>query len=277
MTPMVVDAPRNIDYSKKHNYARRLSLFSGTHTQESFLRLFVRPFILLAYPAVLWAMLVWAGTVGFLVAVTTNVAIAYGMAYGFGSQQVGLCFIAGIVGSLLGIFVGGTFPDWLSKRLAKRNGGVREPEMRLPAIAPTLISAPLALVLFGVGIQHKLPWIVPTIGLGLLNFSIVTGTNVSMVYAIDVYKPVANEVITAILAYKSAIGFLLSFYTNNWVASEGYQNAYGEMAAISAGLILFFIPLYIWGKKIRQDSLTWKATQYIKWDNDRDDVIFMEH
>ena len=221
-------------------------------------------------------MLVWAGTVGFLVAVTTNVAVAFGMAYHFNSQQVGLCFIAGIIGSLLGILVGGTFPDWLSKRLAKRNGGVREPEMRLLAIAPTLISAPLALILYGVGIQHNLPWIVPTIGLGLLNFSIVSGTNVAMVYAIDVYKPVANEVITAILAYKSAIGFLLSFYTNTWVANEGYQNAYGEMAAISAGLILFFIPLYIWGKKIRQDSLTWKATQYIKWDNDRDDVIYTD-
>jgi MFS family permease len=267
---------RNIDYSTQHSYPRRLNFFSGIHTQESMLQLFIRPFITIAYPAVLWATLVCAGTIGFLVAVTTNVAIAYGKGYGFGPSQVGLCFLAGIIGSAAGIVVGGSFPDWLSKRLAKRNGGIREPEMRLWAIAPTLISAPLALALFGAGIQHQWHWIVPTIGLGLINFSIVSGTNVAIVYAVDVYKPIANEALTAILAYKAAIGFLLSFYTNEWVARQGYQNAYGEMAAISAGLILFFLPLYYFGKRIRVSSLNWRATQYIKWHADRDDAIFEE-
>jgi hypothetical protein len=272
--PVVEGTSRNIDFSTQYSYTQRLRLFSGTHTKESYLQLFIRPFIAIAYPAVLWATLVCAGTIGFLVAVTTNVAIAYGKGYGFQPHQVGLCFIAGIIGSVAGIFLGGNFTDWLSKRLAKRNHGVREPEMRLWAITPTLITMPLALILFGVGIQHQLPWIVPTIGLGLLNFSIVSGTNVALVYAVDVYKPIATEAVTAVLAYKAAVGFLLSFYTNTWIAKQGYQNAYGEMAAISAGLILFFIPLAIYGKKIRLSSLDWKATQYIRWNADRDDAIY---
>lgn len=238
------------------------------------MRLFVRPFIVIAYPAVLWATLVNAGTVGFLVAVTTNVAIAYGKAYNFGPSQVGTCFLAGIVGSLLGILVGGSFIDRYSARVAKRNSGVREPEMRLPTILPTLISAPLALALFGAGIQHDMHWIVPTLGLGLLNFSIVCGTNVATVYAIDCYKPIATEAVTGVLAYKAAVGFLLSFYTNNWVAGQGYQLAYGEMAGISAALLLLVVPLYIWGKTIRQRSLEWRATKYIKWNQDRDDIVF---
>ncbi|UZJ55695.1 hypothetical protein CBS101457_005015 [Exobasidium rhododendri] len=276
LMPVIEGAPRNIDYSQQHTYARRLRFFSGVYTQESMLHIFIRPFVAIAYPAVLWAALVCAGTIGFIVAVTSNVALAYGTGYGFGASQVGLCFIAGIIGSIAGIFVGGSFPDWLSKRLAKRNGGIREPEMRLWAIAPSLISAPLALALFGAGIQNKWHWIVPTIGLGLLNFSVVGGTNIAIVYAVDVYKPIANEAITSILGYKAAIGFVLSFYTNPWIASQGYQNAYGEMAAISAGLLLFFLPLYIWGKRIRVSSMTWRATQYIKWDADRDDVVYEE-
>lgn len=31
----------------------------------------------------------------------------------------------------------------------------------------SLITSPLALILFGVGVQYQLPWIVPTLGLGL--------------------------------------------------------------------------------------------------------------
>lgn len=53
--------------------------------------------------------------------------------------------------------------DWFTRR----NGGIREPEMRLPAIAISVICAPLALALYGCSITYSWPWIVPTIALGL--------------------------------------------------------------------------------------------------------------
>ena len=48
-----------------------------------------------------------------------------------------------------------------------RNRGIREPEFRLPAIAISVITAPLALILYGAGLQYKLPFMVPIAGLGL--------------------------------------------------------------------------------------------------------------
>lgn len=106
-------------------------------------------------------------TIGFLVAVTSNVAPAYTTAYGFSAWQTGLCFFSSIIGSIIGIFIGGHFSDRMADWFTKRNGGLREPEMRLPSIGVSLITTPLALVLFGVGIEYKLHWICPTIGLGL--------------------------------------------------------------------------------------------------------------
>ncbi len=47
-----------------------------------------------------------------------------------------------------------------------RNRGIREPEFRLPAIAISVITAPLGLVLYGAGLQYKLH-MVPIVGLGL--------------------------------------------------------------------------------------------------------------
>ena len=106
-------------------------------------------------------------TIGFIVAVTSNASPAYETAYGFQSYQTGLCFFVAVIGSLLGIYAGCHFGDWVADYLNKRNHGTREPEMRLPANAISLVTTLLALVLYGVGIQYKLHWICPTIGLAL--------------------------------------------------------------------------------------------------------------
>jgi MFS family permease len=112
-------------------------------------------------------------TIGFLVAVVSNVASAFSTTYGFAAWQSGLCFIAGIVGCLLGTFAGGPFSDWVADYFTQRNNGIREPEMRLPAIIPSVIAAPLALLLYGLGIANQWHWMVPTFGLGLRKISLL--------------------------------------------------------------------------------------------------------
>ena len=162
-----VEAKPNIVHQKKRTYLQSLRVFCGTLTRENFFKMMIRPFGLILLPPVLWAALVQAVTIGFLVAVTSNVDPAFEQTYHFQPYQVGLCFIAGIIGSILGVPAGGHFGDVVADHLTKRNGGIREPEMRLPAIMLSAVTCPLALVLFGVGVQHKLHWICPTIGLGL--------------------------------------------------------------------------------------------------------------
>lgn len=155
---------------EKRSYASSLRIYSGTYTQESLLKLFIRPTAFLILPQVLWATLVMSGTIGFLVAITSNFAPAFATAYGFEPWQAGLCFLAAVIGAFIGIFVGGHFSDWIADKQTQRNGGIREPEMRLPAILVSVVTAPLALILYGVGIQYKLHWICPTIALGLSKF-----------------------------------------------------------------------------------------------------------
>jgi hypothetical protein len=151
----------------KKTYIQSLALFSGIHTKESVLRMFLRPLGLIIIPPVLWAALVMSVTIGFLVAVTSNLAPAFQQYYGMTPWQCGLCNIAAVIGSLLGIWVGGTFSDKVADYFTKRNGGIREPEMRLPAMAVSLVTGPLALVFYGVGVNNHIHWILPTIGLGL--------------------------------------------------------------------------------------------------------------
>jgi hypothetical protein len=44
------------------------------------------------------------------------------------------------------------------------------------------------------------------------------------------------------------------------------------MAAISGGVLLSTIPLYLYGARIRASSFKWKLMRLIGWDADRDDV-----
>ena len=273
----------------KKTYLQSLKLFSGTYTEETFWRLCIRPFALILLPPVLWCSLVQSVTIGFIVAVTSNVASAYATAYHMKPYETGLCFIAAIIGALIGIFCGGYLGDKTADFFTKRNGGIREPEMRLPAMMFSLISTPLSLILYGIGIQYKLHWMCPTVGLALLNFSIVQGTNVALVYTIDSYRPIAGEITLTTMAFKckllalsphqysflnndeiAAFGFLLSFYTNPWIEKSGYLNAYGAMAGISAAVLIFWVPLYIWGKRVRHATWHWSITSYVHWDEDRE-------
>ncbi|KXX74924.1 Protein HOL1 [Madurella mycetomatis] len=254
----------------KMTYLQSLKIFHKTLTNESLFRLLARPFGLICLPPVLWVSLVTGTTIGFLIVMNSNVEIAFVATYHFESWQVGLCFISAIIGSLIGIPAGGTFGDQVADWFTRRNGGIRDPEMRLPAMIPSLITAPLGLILFGVGVEHKLHWICSTIGIGFLSFAIVQGTNVALVYLIDAYRPIAGEITLTVMGFKSLFGFLLSFYTNTWVTQSGYQNAYGTMAAISAAVLLGWIPLYFWGKKIRHVTWCWPVISYIHWSDDRE-------
>lgn len=152
-------------------YLRSIKFYERVWTEESLMRMFLRPMALICLPAILWAALVQAVTIGFLVAVTSNVAVAFSEAYSMYTWQIGLCFIASVIGSLLGIPAGGLVGDKVADWLTSRNGGIRTPEMRLPAMIPCLVSAPLGLLLYGVGVDKDLHWICPTIGLGLCECS----------------------------------------------------------------------------------------------------------
>ncbi len=128
---------RHSEYTapKSKTYLQKLALWSGTYTKEPLWKIFLRPFFLPLLPAVLWSILVFSSTIGFLVGITSNFATALSSPpYNFNTLQTSLCFIGGLVGGLLGIPAGGHFGDWIAMRATRRNDGIRQPEHRLPAI-----------------------------------------------------------------------------------------------------------------------------------------------
>lgn len=130
--PSDAEQQQPLPIPRKRPYLSTLRLFprGGALTTEPLALLVLRPLGLITLPPVLWAALVEASTIGFLVAMTSNVELAFSETYGFRSHQVGLCFVAAVVGSLLGIPAGGRLGDWVADWGTARAGGVRDPEHR---------------------------------------------------------------------------------------------------------------------------------------------------
>lgn len=55
--------------------------------------------------------------------------------YNLDSQTVGFMNFAILIGAGIGLATAGPLSDWISARATKNNGGIREPEMRLPAMS----------------------------------------------------------------------------------------------------------------------------------------------
>lgn len=63
-----------------------------------------------------------------------------------------------LVGALIGLFTAGPLSDWLSARSTRKNNGIREPEMRLPAMIPYIIIMYLGNIIVSVGYDNHWPW-----------------------------------------------------------------------------------------------------------------------
>lgn len=151
----------------RRRFRGNLRVLSGIYTQESLFTLILRPVVALSLPAVLWASLDNAVTIGMVILISTNFSSAFGNTYGFQPWQSGLTYISSIVGSLVAVLFGGTITDSVADKLTTINGGIRTPEMRLPTMIVPLVSGPLGCMLYGMGIFKSLHWICPVIGIGL--------------------------------------------------------------------------------------------------------------
>lgn len=156
----------------KKTFTQRMAFNRSPLTYESIWKIAMRPVLILFLPPVFWSTVSFGIGIGIFVILATTASSAFTQVYNFTVWQVGLVWIAGIIGNLLGIPFGGYLSDWIANRATSKNGGIREPEMRLPAVSIAMISYPGALLLYGLGINYKTHWIVPTLGIFLCKPSV---------------------------------------------------------------------------------------------------------
>ena len=160
--PVIQDSPGSLDERLSHGKPCKAQwrLFqSAEHWPQSLVSGFLLPWRLFFYPIVQFASFVVSFSSTCYLNITFIQSGAFGRApYLFNSQQVGFTNFASLVGALLGLLTAGPASDMVSAALTKRNGGIREPEMRLLTMIPYVLIMILGNFVVAFGLQHLWDW-----------------------------------------------------------------------------------------------------------------------
>ena len=136
-----------------------------------------RPFVLFGFPAVILATF-WFGIAYMMhVGITAEIPLIFEAQYDFDLLATGLTGFSGLIGALLGEAYAGPSIDFIAKR-ALEQGKEWQPEYRLKAIWPALITIPGGLIMFGASIEFGNSWVTPLVGQGVYIFGIEIATTV---------------------------------------------------------------------------------------------------
>lgn len=207
-------------------------------------------------PIILWAGLMVAGPADLLLFFNlTESPVLAAPPYNFRPDQVGYTNFAFAVGALFGLATAGPFSDFIAARSTRKNGGVREAEMRLPALLPYMIFTILSAILGGLAYQRSWAWgHIIVWGYGFAGLSVTTVPTIAIAYAIDCYKPISGEIMVVATVCKNFIGFSYSYWVFDLAhtSPQGWLTPAMVIFACVVGPAIGAVPLYFGlGKKLR--------------------------
>ncbi|KAK4495132.1 hypothetical protein PRZ48_013459 [Zasmidium cellare] len=235
-------------------FVEQLRPYAGRLSRDKWHKVALRPFILFAYPAILWSTLIYSLSIGWLIVISESIATIYKSqdTYNFTSLQAGLVYISPFVGGVLGTAVAGKLSDIVVRWMARRNGGIYEPEFRLVMAIPIALTTTIGLMGYGWSAQERDAWIVPTIFFGLISFGCSLGSTTSITFAVDSYRQYAGEALVTLNFSKNIFhGLVFSLFFNRWLEGEGSRDVFLAIGGIQLGCCLTTIPMYVYGKRAR--------------------------
>lgn len=250
--------PGQYTHSLRHKpaqtFIQQLRPWNGRLHYDNWFRVALRPFILFAYPAVLWSAVVYACSIGWLIVLSESVSVIYRSqdTYNFSALSAGLIYISPFVGGVLGTAVAGKVSDIIVRAMSRRNGGLYEPEFRLVMAAPVAITTVIGLMGYGWSVQVHDGWIVPTIFFGVISFGCSLGSTTSITFCVDSYRQYAGEALVTLNFSKNILhGLVFSLFFNSWLQADGSRSVFIWLGVIQLILLTGTVPLYIFGKRAR--------------------------
>lgn len=174
---------------------------------------FLAPFTLATNPRIVIAACAHAITFCYgNIALIVEMPIAFGEKFDFDAQQIGLQFIAIIIGCVLGEQVSGPGSDWFLRRLKQTKGSTHPADrLWLSYIAFATIIA--GLLTWGFQLQHaSTTWnVTPCIGAAIASFGNQMQTTILTTFAVDTNRERATQVGVFVNICRQIYGFVRSF------------------------------------------------------------------
>lgn len=251
---MTQKAQRSACRPHRKSWAQKLKIWDRPRPQRMPYRIW------LSITFITWPVIVYAGfqygtyVIWFNVLNATASVILSSTPYNFSSGLVGTAYVSCLIGVAGGAIYTGYLSDWLAIYLARRNGGIREPEQRLWAFAILPFVVPASLILWGVGAAHGVHWFGLTVAMCGLAFANASGLTLSVSYLIDCYRDIGSDALTTAIIIRNTMSFAINYGITPWLDNLGYQNCFISAAFIALATSSVFLVMIWKGKSFRERS-----------------------
>ncbi|GFF38485.1 uncharacterized MFS-type transporter C1271.10c [Aspergillus udagawae] len=223
-------------YSKK-TYIQKLSIIGPQQPRNNMFRRFYQTLYYLSWPVIFYAGFSYGSYLIWFNVLNATASLILGSApYNFRS-----------------LFTG-RFSDWLTIKLARRNGGVMEAEQRLWPFLACLILVPGSLLLWGVGAAHEVHWFGLLVAICLLALANTCGITLSVNYLVDSYMELSGDAMASVILVRNTMSFAMGYGITPWLENLGYQNCFVSAAFIGMAISAVFLVMIKWGKTFRARS-----------------------
>ncbi|KAF8333792.1 MFS polyamine transporter [Amanita rubescens] len=230
---------------------------NGSRTwQEIFAQAMTRPFALLARePIIQLVSLYLAFIYGLLYLFLTSMPNIFMGVYHESLGISGLHYIALGIGLTLASQINARMLDKIYIYFKNRNGGVGEPEFRLPSTIVGAVLLPIGLFISGWAAQAHVHWAVTDLGIMFVGAGIILVFQSTQTYVIDAFTLYAASALACVACFRSLAGFGFPLFAPAMYNALGYGKGNTILACISIALgwpapCLF----WIYGKRIRASS-----------------------
>lgn len=239
----------------KRTYFQQLALWNGRMSNQSFWLGVVKPFGLIAFPAVAYGVFAFTVAFSFLVGVPIVTSVVFAQPpYNLTPSQIGLTNLPLVIVSITGGLFTGWFANVAGNYMARTNGsqaGVFEPEFRLLLL---VISGPITtagLIGTGVALDQALPLAWVLVWMSVFSFGTLFNVQVILTYVVDCFPEQSGQAFSTINLFASIVIFVGSGVLITWYEMVGPLVVFGSLAAVSVITSVTSIPLYVFGKRMR--------------------------
>ncbi|KOC14594.1 hypothetical protein AFLA70_521g000701 [Aspergillus flavus AF70] len=208
------------------------------------IRQFLAPFMLIRYPGIIVPAI--AHSVLFCyanIAIVVEMPIAFGQKFNFSAQQIGLQFIAVIIGCALGEQASGPLSDYFLRVLRRRRGQTC-PAERLWLVYIGFVAVWAGLLTWGFQLEKATSWnVTPCVGAAIASFGNQVQTTVLLSFAIDSHREHSTSISVLFNFCRLVFGFFGRFYFPPMFDTMGF----GASAGVMCGVIVCFalVPIVI--------------------------------
>jgi len=204
-------------------------------------------------PLVFWVALLNAINFGGMLSIgMTYAGVLSAEPYSLSINVISLVNLSAAFGSFVAWPASGFMIARICRRLATRNGGVRDAEHYLPAFALPILASALSVVLYGLTAQRKWHWILVYISYALNSFAFAGMSTANTLWVTEAFPRWASAGIIVVGGGSYIASFGVSYAIYPWIRSQGFEKAnmqIGVMLLMVGGIV---IPIAFWGKKLRQ-------------------------